>query len=566
MKKINLINYKYFDYLLFLLGITIGLSTYYYFPGYLRDDWGIIGGYLYGDYSILSKFTDLSTSLFANRPGLAFINSVIGYFIGDNPKIFFVFNYILYGFGIFFFKKFLEKIFNFQLNFFLPILIFPVISSTIIFSPVNLLGANFSFLFYSIGSLILFTNIKKITILKIFLSTILFSVSLLTYEISGPLILYNIFLIFFFLKKEILLYEKKIIRLLIPIILSLLVYFIYQNFICGYLDGDNCAVSRFKLTSIILKPEMIIKSFISYIIIVFVNFPIFILSSFSYLFLKFDSISTVQLLITVFLLYKLKYDLKFPDYKFKNKFNIFFYWSIIISSLIFILSGTEYPTIYGYENRGAYPCTIILGVLVFFCFINFQYLRKFYSLFLFLIILNFIIQAQEIRENYSEQLNIINEVKKIEKQNLNQKFMLILPMFNTEYNFSNHEIFRYDWDFPAAIKLRSDQKIKNKYYLINNLNLENIKILEDKIVLDGYIDIDYNNLSLLEYKTNKKKLINIADISSPSKFKNIKNNLFIDFDNVTNKSIEIEPNKLRKKVKNLIIETFKLSNSWNLRD
>jgi hypothetical protein len=274
----------------------------------------------------------------------------------------------------------------------------------------------------------------------------------------------------------------------------------------------------------------------------------------------------VQLLITVFLLYKLKYDLKFPDYKFKNKFNIFFYWSIIISSLIFILSGTEYPTIYGYENRGAYPCTIILGVLVFFCFINFQYLRKFYSLFLFLIILNFIIQAQEIRENYSEQLNIINEVKKIEKQNLNQKFMLILPMFNTEYNFSNHEIFRYDWDFPAAIKLRSDQKIKNKYYLINNLNLENIKILEDKIVLDGYIDIDYNNLSLLEYKTNKKKLINIADISSPSKFKNIKNNLFIDFDNVTNKSIEIEPNKLRKKVKNLIIETFKLSNSWNLRD
>ena len=566
MKKINLINYKYFDYLLFLLGITIGLSTYYYFPGYLRDDWGIIGGYLYGDYSILSKFTDLSTSLFANRPGLAFINSVIGYFIGDNPKIFFVFNYILYGFGIFFFKKFLEKIFNFQLNFFLPILIFPVISSTIIFSPVNLLGANFSFLFYSIGSLILFTNIKKITILKIFLSTILFSVSLLTYEISGPLILYNIFLIFFFLKKEILLYEKKIIRLLIPIILSLLVYFIYQNFICGYLDENNCAVSRFKLTSIILKPEMIIKSFISYIIIVFVNFPIFILSSFSYLFLKFDSISTVQLLITVFLLYKLKYDLKFPDYKFKNKFNIFFYWSIIISSLIFILSGTEYPTIYGYENRGAYPCTIILGVLVFFCFINFQYLRKFYSLFLFLIILNFIIQAQEIRENYSEQLNIINEVKKIEKQNLNQKFMLILPMFNTEYNFSNHEIFRYDWDFPAAIKLRSDQKIKNKYYLINNLNLENIKILEDKIVLDGYIDIDYNNLSLLEYKTNKKKLINIADISSPSKFKNIKNNLFIDFDNVTNKSIEIEPNKLRKKVKNLIIETFKLSNSWNLRD
>jgi len=566
MKKIDFINYKYLDYLLLLLGITIGLSTYYYFPGYLRDDWGIVGGYLHGDYNILNKFTELSTSLFANRPGLAFINSVIGYFISDNPKIFFVFNYIIYGFGIFFFKKFLEKIFNFQFNFLLPILIFPIISSTIIFSPVNLLGANFSFLFYSIGSFILFANIKKITILKIFISIILFSISLLTYEISGPLILYNVFLIFFFLKKNILIYKKQIVRLLIPIILSLLIYFIYQNFICGYLDGNNCAVSRFKLTSIILKPEMILKSFISYTIIVFVNFPIFILSSFSYLFVKFDFISSVQLLITVFILYKLKNNLKFPDYKFDNRFNIFFYWSIIISSLIFILSGTEYPTIYGYENRGAYPCTIILVVLIFFCFINFQYLRKFYPFFLFLIILNFIIQAQEIRENYREQLNIINEVKKIEKQNQNQKFMLILPMFNTGYNFSNHEIFRYDWDFPFAFKLRSDQKIKNRYYVLNNSILKDIKILEDKIVLMGYVDIEYSNLSLLEYKTNEKKIIKIADISSPSKFENIKNNSFFNSNNVTNNSIEIEPNKLRRKAKNFIIETFKLSKDWNLRD
>ena len=78
MKKVEFIKYKYFNYLLFLLGITIGLSTYYYFSGYLRDDWGIIGGYLYGEYNILTRFTDLATSLFANRHGLAFINTVFG--------------------------------------------------------------------------------------------------------------------------------------------------------------------------------------------------------------------------------------------------------------------------------------------------------------------------------------------------------------------------------------------------------------------------------------------------------------------------------------------------------
>ena len=131
-------------------------------------------------------------------------------------------------------------------------------------------------------------------------------------------------------------------------------------------------------------------------------------------------------------------------------------------------------------------------------------------------------------------------------------------MFNTEYNFSNHEIFRYDWDLPNAIKLRSDQKINNRYYLINNSNLKNIKILKDKIILDGYIDIKYSNLNLLKYKVTEKKLINIADISSPSKFRNIKDNLLINFNNVTNNSIEIEPNKLRRRAKNFIIKSFKL--------
>ena len=101
---------------------------------------------------------------------------------------------------------------------------------------------------------------------------------------------------------------------------------------------------------------------------------------------------------------------------------------------------------------------------------------------------------------------------------------------------------------------------------MNNSILKDIKILEDKIVLMGYVDIEYSNLSLLEYKTNEKKIIKIADISSPSKFENIKNNSFFNSNNVTNNSIEIEPNKLRRKAKNFIIETFKLSKDWNLRD
>ena len=566
MNKLNFYAYKYINYLLLLFAIIIGLTTYHYFTGYLRDDWGMIGGYLYPGYSILSKFTDLATSLFANRPGLAFINSLFGYLIGDNPRIFFVFNFLVYGLGLIFFKKFLEKIFNFQLHLLLPILIFPIISSTSIFSPVNLLGANFSFLFYSIGSIILVINLKKITILRIFLSSILFSISLLTYEVSGPLIIYNIFLIYFFLNKKISLPKKELIKLLLPIFISLFIYFIFQNFICGYLDGNNCAVSRFKLTSIILKPEMIFKSFISYIIIIFINFPLFIMSSFFFLFSKFDFISTIQLAFVLFILIKIRKNLEFPDYIFDKKFNIFIYWSLIISSLIFVLSGTEYPTIYGYPNRGAYPCTIIIGVLIYCGFIHYPYLRKFYTFFIFLIILNFIIQAQEIRENYRSQLNIINAVKKIEKENKNKNFLVILPVFNTEFNFSAHEIFRYDWDFPNAIKLRSDQKIKNTYYGINNLNLKTIEILNDKIILDSYVEIRYSNLEVLKYDVNEKKLIKISDINNSSKLEKIKKSLLTEYNNITNNSIEIEPNKLRRRIKNFIIEKLNLSKNWKLRD
>ena len=559
MKKLNIFVYKYINYLLFIFAILIGLSTYYYFPGYIRDDWGIIGGYLFGDYDIFEKFKNLATSLFANRPGLAFINVFFGYFIGDNPKIFFVFNFLVYGLGLFFLKKFLEKILNVQLHLLLPILIFPVISSTSIFSPVNLLGANFSFLFYSLGSLLLINNLKKITLSRLILSSILFSISLLTYEISGPLIIYNIFLIYFFFKEKISLPKNEIIKLLLPIFISIIIYFIFQKFICGYLDGNNCAVSRFKLTSILLKPEIILKSIISYIIIVFINFPSFILSSFFYLFSKFDFISTIQLVIILFFLIRINKSLEFPNIKFNKKFSLFIYFSLIISSLIFVISGTEYPTIYGYDNRGAYPCTIIIGVLIFFSFINYPYLRKFYSFFLFLIILNFIIQVQEIRENYRMQSNIISEVKKLERQNQNKKFIVVLPVFNTEFNFSKHEIFRYDWDFPNAIKLRSGTEIKNRYHVINNLNQKNIEILQDKIILDGYVDIEYSNLELLKYHVNDNKLIKIATIDNAAKFKNIKNDLFFDFENVTNNSIEIEPNKLRRRIKNFVIEKFNFS-------
>ena len=97
------------------------------------------------------------------------------------------------------------------------------------------------------------------------------------------------------------------------------------------------------------------------------------------------------------------------------------------------------------------------------------------------------------------QSNIISEVKKLERQNKNKKFMVILPVFNTEFNFSKHEIFRYDWDFPNAIKLRSGTEIKNRYHVINNLNQKNIEILQDKIILDGHVDIEYSNLELLKY-------------------------------------------------------------------
>ena len=71
---------------------------------------------------------------------------------------------------------------------------------------------------------------------------------------------------------------------------------------------------------------------------------------------------------------------------------------------------------------------------------------------------------------------------------------------------------------------------------------------------------------MLKYHVNDNKLIKIATIENAAEFKNIKNSLFFDFENVTNNSIEIEPNKLRRRIKNFIIEKFNLSKNWKLRD
>lgn len=556
-KFINILRNFKFSYLIFffLFSYFLSLSVYLSYQGYIRDDWGMF--LTYGtNANIIEKFKDIATSLLANRPGLAALNVFFVNIINDNPIIFFTLNFIFFCSAVIIYKNNFQKIILINSNFFIPILLFPVISSTVIFSPLNLLGANFSFLLFAIGTKFFLINFDKKSIIFFSIATFFLSLSLLTYEISGPLILYNLVLIHIFNYKNFnnLNISKKV-NVIIPVIASLIIYFIYQKFICGFLDGNECAVTRFKISSILLKPEMIIKTIISYLILIFINLPIFLVSSLNYAILQFDLISWFQIIIALYFLIKFK--INFPKNSMHYNFRKFIIFSLIISSLIFVLSGTEYPTFYGYENRGAYPCWIILATTISLFFQKYKNLQKFYNLFLLILIINYTSQAQEIRENYKLQSKILFSVNKFDQKSFDKKFLIILPTFNINYNFSNHEVFRYDWDFPRAINLRNNNKeAQNRFYILNEKNIDDIKIYKDKFILDGYLDISYEKLNLIKYNKKNNEIIFIKKINNYKDLIYIQKNLYFDYNEIINNSVEIEPNNLRRKFKNFILSYF----------
>ena len=158
----------------------------------LQDDWSIAENSYYSN-TILSRF-DTYFNGFITRPIGALWLSLISVFEYDFKKYFFINITIYYIFNVLIFKIFENKYNKSIASIIFILLLFPNLNSTNIFSPAaQSLGA-ISLFFGGISFYLIYFGAKEKNNKKIYISWVFFVISVLTYEISFILIIFNFFL------------------------------------------------------------------------------------------------------------------------------------------------------------------------------------------------------------------------------------------------------------------------------------------------------------------------------------------------------------------------------------
>ena len=516
----------YYIYKKYLLIIFLFLISFYPLVGnnasFLRDDWGYISETsLVNLKSFIHIFINNYTSFMAARPGLAFLVSLIPQIVGVKPNIYLLINLSLFILNSLIIATLFGRLLRIKNKFLLfSMILLPVFSSTVIFSTVNLLMANIAILIFNIGLYSLINVKKNYIAIKYFFSTLCFIISLLTFEFSAPLLLLSIFLIIIQDNNSLHINKLLVIKnlKLLPLFTSLIIYLLYNKFICAHIietffQGNGCPVSKLKNFSIIFDPLVLAKVSYSFVMNV-INSFLFLFSSFFYVTKNLKIILIPLFYIVSILLVKFFAKEKIvKKNNYNNKLKIYIIILALIAYLCLVLSAQEYSTIFGYDNRYYYISWILISLLVA-TLINSELKSHFI---IFLLLLNFNCQINELSQNYKIQKIIISKVLTFDDDDKNKKTVLInVPFYNPIYNFSNLEIFGFEWDFSNALKYSKKKELNNKYHVINinKLTTRDLIYDNDNIILDGYINITYNNLYYININNHNFKISKIKKINN----------------------------------------------------
>ena len=419
-KTFNRIN-EYFFVLVIVFFFLVN-QNYILYGGIFYDDWSLATGNW--NLSFYERLKVHGLLFFNTRPIGALYASIITT-LGKNDFLYILINSSLWlGSGIILFitfRKFISE--NFAVVFIL-IFLFPSFASTPFFSPVTQSLTGISVFFWSLS--IYFSYRKQFKFVTIF-----YILSVLSYEISVVLFLFNILLLIdlnSFEKDKFFVYVKKGNNF----------FKIYSNnFINNYFQfiisklTDNSAPLKYALKLVdnnliieenffdnlkkyIFKPVTLIiidipKLFLKSILFIKLNFSSFFIYSFIFYFL--------------YSLAKSKYKIKYKS----NNFNILFFLFIIFSTLfvfLMYLIVTSVPQINGYYNRGLTGLFIIFALFLAYLSqlkFNSNIVNLFLKIFiLFIIFLNFnsfLIQKIIMLRQF-ERNKIINDVNSFFKSKI----------------------------------------------------------------------------------------------------------------------------------------------------
>lgn len=468
MKNIYLKNFSH------LAIIVIGLTLIIYLP-YI-----IYGGIIYDDWSIFElhslnlNYSDVLTDWFFGshytRPIGSLYLSSIGFIFKDKIYLYIINNTLIIFLTALIFSKSISSKYSLKTAFIFSILfLFPNLSSTNIFSPIEQSQGNLANLIFSFSIYFLMKYQKDRQNNKYKIYSYLFIIlSLLTYETTIILIPFFILLNSGFkinFKNKIKLSNFKI---LFPIIIFCLFVFLYQTIstqILSYLNllgGHD--VYKFGLLETGFLSDVFKYSY-KPITIILIDIPNLYLSS---IFNSFDfKIILNSILISILIIY-----VCFPNNnnnlknKIEGKLNIFLLAFLSYGLLIMIhIIGTSVPDISGYNNRYFVSFNIIFSLCISLLILNLLKLKKYKKIIIFCTFIFLILHFNTFitqRNNFIKVHKVQNEIKKeLIKIDLSEKSIVFaeIPTYLIN-NFNNETIFSSEVnDWPRAVSYWTDKKI-----------------------------------------------------------------------------------------------------------
>ena len=504
----------------------------------LQDDWSIAENSYF--QNTFSSRLDTYLNGFITRPVGALWLSLISMFEYEFNKYFFTNITIYYMFNVLIFKIFKDKYnTNIALIIFI-LLLFPNLSSTNIFSPAAQSLGIVSLFFWSVSFYLIYFGTKEYNKKKVFFSWVFFIISVLTYEISLILIIFNLFfdnqklikmikfLFYFKLNKLLNLREIKIFFLVIFFIV------IYQLVFIKFLNFETS--NRYRIFNLETLEYIYKYSHIPFTLI------------YDSLFIFVRSVTNVtkdlKYILFIFLVIILIANILESKNLKSSKKNIFL---LILTSYIlfifFFVIASSVPTIYGYYNRAMGAYNFIFSITIVFFIINLpikNLLKKvLIILFIFLNLNNFFNQIKSNINASNSRDDLINQI--ISKINFTDQKKIyvfsLFPTFNNYLNFQQLIFSEESYDFNKAILYKSnrivggfriykDIECNKKYSLVEKNNLITFynpsKSKKNKNLEKITIKKVPNNIYLF-YNSHDDKLYNFSSIGKIKKFQDIIN-------------------------------------------
>ena len=487
--------------------------------GIIVDDWGNIASTL-----SCSGFFDCyrqNFPIFANRPLAPLPITLLTQLFGLHYFAYLLINTIFYLGAIGITTYVVSKVSGYWQAFtFGAFACAPFIAMPVIASPINQSTASISYLYWSIALLSTYLFCKRVQVRYLWLSFAFLLASFLTYEITLPLVIFLMLFPILLSTKRNAFFSLHYFRYFIAPVVGVLASSLIWQKLVGPHFIDIPSRLHFEISGVI-------PQFIAWSTVFLENIPQLIKKSLSY---STPSVYVLVLLFGLLLIVHFKEQAsKALDSK-RYSFFIITLLTFIGSSSLYILSGAAVE-VGGYGSRGLSSSWFSFSLLLAGCVGLWSGYKRIGALIcitvaLFCALKPFVASRNNYINSWKLQKTIISDFMEHAKQvQLGPNALVIanLPEF-TPSNFNHETVFSTSWDFPAALRLFTNEAVATGLVIDTRAgNFHSLTYQNQTIEADGFWSAKINfsltpiwayDFKLADQKGNLRPLKSSLDIQN----------------------------------------------------